>query len=118
MRKVIPILRIFDVQKAKEFYLSYLGFHLDWEHRFEEGMPLYAQITRDEITLHLSEHHGDCTPGAAVRIGMDQLEAYWEQLKKKNYTYLRPGLTETPWNIRELNLTDPFGNRIIFYENI
>ena len=29
-----PILRIFDESKAKEFYLGFLGFKLDWEHRF------------------------------------------------------------------------------------
>ena len=43
---VIPIFRIFDVAKAHEFYLGYLGFKIDWEHRFEPGMPLYTQISR------------------------------------------------------------------------
>jgi hypothetical protein len=32
---IIPILRIFSEEKAREFYLEYLGFTLDWEHRFE-----------------------------------------------------------------------------------
>ena len=40
----IPILRIFDEAKAKEFYLDFLGFRLDWEHRFEAHLPLYMQI--------------------------------------------------------------------------
>jgi hypothetical protein len=31
--KVIPILRIVSVEKAREFYLDYAGFHLDWENR-------------------------------------------------------------------------------------
>src|SRR3954468_24119707 len=30
----IPILRIFDVEKAREFYLDFLGFSMDWDHRF------------------------------------------------------------------------------------
>ena len=30
--KTVPILRIFSVEKAKEFYVDYLGFSLDWEH--------------------------------------------------------------------------------------
>ena len=29
-----PILRIFDIAKAREFYLDFLGFAVDWEHRF------------------------------------------------------------------------------------
>ncbi|MGW9019522.1 glyoxalase superfamily protein, partial [Priestia megaterium] len=27
---IIPIFRIFDFSKAKEFYISFLGFKLDW----------------------------------------------------------------------------------------
>jgi len=30
---VIPILRIVDVAKAAEFYLGFLGFKVDWDHR-------------------------------------------------------------------------------------
>jgi catechol 2,3-dioxygenase-like lactoylglutathione lyase family enzyme len=35
-QKTIPILRIFDVEKAKEFYVGFVGFTVDWEHHFEE----------------------------------------------------------------------------------
>ena len=62
LQGIVPILRIFDEDKAKEFYVDYLEFVVDWEHRFEEEMPLYMQISLDSIVLHLSEHHGDCTP--------------------------------------------------------
>ena len=30
----IPVLRIFSVEKARAFYVDYLGFAVDWEHRF------------------------------------------------------------------------------------
>ncbi|WP_457818672.1 glyoxalase superfamily protein, partial [Staphylococcus aureus] len=51
----IPILRIFSVEKAREFYLDFLGFQVDWEHRFEPDLPLYMQVRRSGLTLHLSE---------------------------------------------------------------
>ena len=54
-----PIFRIFDIEKAREFYLGFLGFNLDWEHRFAEGMPLYMQVSCGALVLHLSEHNGD-----------------------------------------------------------
>jgi hypothetical protein len=38
-QKTIPIFRIFDVAKAREFYVDFLGFSLDREHRFEEVGP-------------------------------------------------------------------------------
>ena len=72
----IPILRIFDEAKAKEFYLASLDFKLDWEHRFEAHLPLYMQISKDRCILHLSEHHGDGSPGAAMRIETTDLDIF------------------------------------------
>lgn len=54
MKSVIPILSIFDERKAKEFYLDYLGFRLEWEHRFEPEYPLYFQISNQAVQIHLS----------------------------------------------------------------
>lgn len=61
--------------EAREFYVNFLGFKVDWEHRFEAGLPLYLQVSREGCTLHLTEHHGDCCPGAALRIETMELEA-------------------------------------------
>ena len=71
----IPILRIFDVAKATEFYVGFLGFTVDWEHRFGEGFPLYMQVSREGCVIHLSEHHGDACPGATLRIETGPLDA-------------------------------------------
>jgi catechol 2,3-dioxygenase-like lactoylglutathione lyase family enzyme len=38
-------MRIVDEAKAKEFYTNFLGFRLDWEHRFEAGSPLILSGT-------------------------------------------------------------------------
>jgi len=111
----IPIIRIFDVAKAKEFYLDFLGFKQEWEHRFEPGMPLYTQISRSELTLHLSEHHGDASPGATVFIEMNGIEALHRELLGKQYGYARPAVEQAPWG-RELQVADPFGNRLRFCE--
>ena len=112
--KTTPILRIFDEAKAREFYLDYLGFTLDWEHRFEPGMPLYCQVSKDGCTLHLSEHHGDCSPGAAIRITTAGIDALHAALAEKQYKYARPGIESVPWGGREMSIKDPFGNRLTF----
>jgi glyoxalase superfamily protein len=39
---LVPILRTFPGTAAREFYCEFLGFHVDWEHRFELGLPLYC----------------------------------------------------------------------------
>lgn len=112
--KVTPILRIFDEAKAREFYVDFLGFRVDWEHRFEPGLPLYLQVSREGCALHLSEHHGDCSPGAAVRIETDELDALHAQLTAANYKYARPDIKHMPWDSREMSVADPFGNRLTF----
>ena len=109
----IPILRIFDEDKAREFYIDFLCFQVDWEHRFEPGLPLYMQVSRDGCVLHLSGHHGDATPGAALRIETQDLDGLQQTLLAKQYKHARPGIQKQPWG-RDMAIQDPFGNRLIF----
>ena len=116
METPIPILRIFDEEKARQHYVDFLGFKVDWEHRFGDEFPIYMQISRDRCLVHLSEHAGDATPGSAIRVGEERLDELSRELRAKNYKYAKPGdPVEQPWGMRELCITDPFGNRVIFY---
>lgn len=109
-----PILRIFDEAKAREFYVGFLGFQVDWEHRFEPALPLYLQVSRSGCVLHLSEHHGDCCPGAAMRIEVDDIDALHAELAARDYSHARPGVEAMPWGTRDMSVKDPFGNRLTF----
>ena len=117
-RKTTPILRMFDEAKAREFYVDFLGFEVDWEDRFEPGTPLYMQVSKGDCVIHLSEHHGDASPGAAMRIETDDLEAYQRELLDKRHQYARPGIENMPqamsWGTRDMSISDPFGNRLTF----
>jgi uncharacterized glyoxalase superfamily protein PhnB len=113
--KTTPILRIFDEAKAREFYIDFLGFKVDWEHRFEPGTPIYMQVSRDECVLQLSEHHGDATPGSGLRIEAPELDALHQELTAKRYKYTRPGIEKMPWGTRDMSIKDPFGNRLTFW---
>jgi uncharacterized glyoxalase superfamily protein PhnB len=117
-QRTIPIFRIFSVEKAKEFYVDYLGFKLDWEHHFADNMPAYIQVSRDGLTLHLSEHHGDSCPGSTVFVWMTGIEEFHQHLSAKNYKYLRPGLETTFYGARCVQVIDPFGNNIRFNEDL
>jgi catechol 2,3-dioxygenase-like lactoylglutathione lyase family enzyme len=111
----IPILRTFDDAKAKEFYVGFLGFKTDWEHRFAPELPLYRQISRGDCILHLTEHHGDATPGSALRIEVEGLDELHAELTATNYRYAKPGIEQQPWG-RDMSISDPFGNRLVFSE--
>ncbi len=118
MKSPIPIFRMFDEEKTKEFYIKFLNFKLDWEHRFEENLPLYMQISNGACILQLSEHFGDSTPGSAIRIEVENVKLLHSQLIQSQYKYASPGLERTDWNTLEVTIIDPSGNKIIFYETI
>ena len=113
----VPILRMFDVEKARAFYLEWLGFAVEFEHRFEPSFPLYMGISRGACVLHLSEHHGDACPGSAVRICVGEIDKLHSELIAGNYPYYRPGIESMPWGTREMRVVDPFGNKLVFFTN-
>ena len=116
VQQTIPILRIFDLGKAREFYLDFLGFRVDWEHRFDADAPAYLQVSRDKCVLHLTEHHGDCCPGSTVFVRISGIEEFHREITAKGYGYARPGIELAPWNAKLMEVTDPFGNRLRFNE--
>jgi catechol 2,3-dioxygenase-like lactoylglutathione lyase family enzyme len=105
----IPVLRIYDLAKAREFYADFLGFTIDWEHRFDDNAPLYMQVSRSGVKLHLSEHYGDGTPGSVVYIRGENIAALAQELNAKAARFARPNPTDTA-----PKLTDPFGNVLRF----
>jgi catechol 2,3-dioxygenase-like lactoylglutathione lyase family enzyme len=114
--RTVPVLRSFDEAKAREFYVGFLGFTVDWEHRFEPGTPLYMQVSRAGIVFHISEHHGDGSPGAHVRVIVKGVRELHAELIAKRYKNNRPGLENPPWGGTEMTVIDPVNNRITFAE--
>ena len=114
--QAIPIFRIFDEIKAKEFYINFLGMSIDWEHRFAPGMPIYIQVSKANLVFHLSEHSGDCTPGSKVFVNTSDIDLLYKELAVKFYKYNKPEIEVASWGDRTLTLTDPFSNRILFNE--
>ena len=114
LTRTTPILRSFDARLMRAFYVDYLGFELLFEHRFEPSLPLYCGLQRDACELHLSEHHGDASPGAALRIAVDDVDALAAELATKQVSHNRPEVQTMPWGTRDLTVVDPFGNRLTF----
>lgn len=113
-----PVLRSFDAEKARELYVDFLGFEVEFEHRLGPKFPLYMGLALSACRVHLTEHHGDACPGAHVRIQLDDIRRFLEVLQAKDYMHAKPGGPEaTPWGTLEAAITDPFGNRLTFVEN-
>lgn len=120
----IPLLRIFSVDKAKEFYVDFFGFTLDWGGPSGgEGTPFYGQLSRAQTTLQLTEAPYDPYPGSTVCIwmqGLDNLHTELNERRDAAKTF-GPGIwvpfpAVEPWDARVMTITDPFGNSLRFNE--
>jgi ribosomal-protein-alanine N-acetyltransferase len=111
--RVVPVLRTFDAGKAEEFYVGYLGMTVDWQHRFEPALPLYVQVSRGDLVLHLSEHHGDGTPGSVVYVETADVAGLHAELQGREYPNLNPELVTDEIGTH-VWLVDPFGNTLRF----
>lgn len=114
---VIPQLRITNFASSLRFYVESLGFKVDWEHRFDSGFPLFAQLTRQGQTIFLTEHTGDCQVGGAVYFAVPDASQCLAVFEQKGIVPTNP-LSKTPWGTREFLLTDPDGNRLRFASEV
>jgi catechol 2,3-dioxygenase-like lactoylglutathione lyase family enzyme len=113
MQTVIPQLRISNAQRSLAFYVEALGFEVDWEHQFEPGYPLFFQLTREQQTIFLTEHAGDCEVGGAVYFRVPDAASLCATFVARG-AVPREAPAATPWGTVEFMLIDPDGNRLRF----
>ncbi|WP_292290309.1 glyoxalase superfamily protein [Marivita sp.] len=111
--RAAPVFRSFDEARARSFYVGWLGFTWEGEHRLHPGAPLYAFLRLGDFHLHLTEHHGDATPGSTALVYVTGLRDWQTSLPP--YPNMRPGLEAQPWGL-EMMVWDPFGNRLRFLD--
>ena len=112
----VPTFRIDEVARAKAFYIDYLGFRLDWEHYYAPSAPVYMQVSRGGLVLHLTENER-FPPKIIALVITTGLEAFQRELEPKPNGGDPPTMGETPWKTLQLELEDPFGNRLRFNQS-
>lgn len=113
-----PVLRILDYRQALDFYTEWLGFAIDWEYRSGADLPVYLQVSMNGLSLHLTEHPDDCLPGGKVHIDdFPNLKTFHERLPESPFA--RPAIGPASWDesVTVMEVSDPFGNRILFTDN-
>lgn len=112
MQKVIPAFRITDYTRSKDFYVEGMGFQIDWEHRFEPHFPVFAQVTKDEMTIYLTEHTGDCKVGGLVHLFVPNVDNWYMELRSKIGPYIIQPPHEDIEGLRMMTVVDPDGNQL------
>ncbi|MET0930963.1 MAG: glyoxalase superfamily protein [Aeromicrobium sp.] len=115
LEAAIPMLRVVDEAIARDFYVDYLGFSWDWESRFDASAPLYCQVSRGHLRIHLTGHFGDGTPGTHLFLPVEGIDELHAELAAKQSRHSRPGVETVPWG-RVMSVVDPFSNHLNFTE--
>ncbi|AYF26896.1 bleomycin resistance family protein [Micromonospora tulbaghiae] len=118
MDSAVPVLRVISAEVALRFYTEYLGFTVDWEHRFEPELPIYVQISRSKAVLHLSEHHGDGSLHGVAWFPVADVYALRDELRGHSEIPLRPDVDEESPGGPTLEVIDPYGNVLRFTQLI
>ena len=112
-QRVTPQLRSTNWERTRAFYVDRLGFEVMWTHQFQPGFPVFAEVSRDSLSLFLTEHAGDCQVGGAAYIIMDDIDAYYREIVARRVS-VDDLPQDPPWGGREMSLLDPDGNRLRF----
>lgn len=116
----IPVLRMLDVAKSRNFYVSFLGYSIDWEHQFSPQLadsPVYMQVSLGTSKLHLNGHAEADAPITEVRIPVKKLDQYCEALRQKIPDGDRPEVVDPRYTgtNTDMNIYDPSGNLLVFW---
>jgi catechol 2,3-dioxygenase-like lactoylglutathione lyase family enzyme len=108
--------RMNNYAEAIPFYIGFLGFHLDWEHSASEDGPIYMQISKNGLMLHLSDSDR-FREGSVVFVETKGLDDLHQEFTERKGHFDLPAIEHTPWGTRQLEITDPSGNMLRFNQN-
>jgi uncharacterized glyoxalase superfamily protein PhnB len=113
LERCVPTLRVRDAAAACRYFCERLGFEKDWEHRFEPGLPLFVSVSRDAVSLHLSEHLGDGPLHVRAYVYVSDPQALFEELEARGARIVAPPEHQS-YGTLEFIVEDLDGNRIRF----
>jgi len=108
-RVVHPALRVRDLETALDYYTNQLGFRFD----FDWGDPAtFAGISLDKVQIFLAQ--GD-TQGAGCQVFFAVADAdELHEFHRRNGVKILCPPTDRPWSIRDYEIEDLDGHRLIF----
>lgn len=113
---VAPVLQVGDLATALAHYRDKLLFDVAFEWADSDGEPPnYAIVRQGNCELHLTLSR---QPHPTVAyIFVDRVGACYDALKASgaNITH---DIADQPWEMREFEVVDPDGNRLIFGEHL
>jgi predicted enzyme related to lactoylglutathione lyase len=106
--RIMPNLRVADVETAKSFYTDYLGLSTE-----EFNMGWVARYTAPESGANVQLVTRDATApeNSVISVATDDIEAAYDEARRLGYEIVHPITTE-PWGLRRFFVRAPDGNVI------
>jgi catechol 2,3-dioxygenase-like lactoylglutathione lyase family enzyme len=106
--RIMPNLRVDDVEAAKSFYTDYLGltteaFNLGWVARFNSA--------DDKAIVQLVTRDATAREDSVISIHTDDVEGAYEEALRLGYEIVHPLTTES-WGVHRFFVRAPDGNLI------
>ena len=112
LQPLIPALK--DVEAAIAYYRDTLGFELAWK---DASPASLAILSRGDVEIFLTVNSSrDLLSEYSLRIGVENIEALYEEYSSKNAIHPDGQLTTKPWGLKEFTIHDLNGVCIAFHE--
>lgn len=120
LHQIHPVLPVWDVVEALDFYVNRLGFRIGFAD--DSKNPTYAGVLRDGIEIHLQWHDAKAweheLDRPMLRIVTQNINALYEEYAQKDVFHPHTLLRETAWGTKEFAFYDPFKNGLTFYRDL
>lgn len=113
LHRTISMLRVSDARASEQLFCGKLGFRKSWEHDPGDGYPVFVEVTRDNVSFHLSEHEGDGPMGVQVYVGVADAKALYDEFTA-NGAQMAGEPSEAAWGEWVFELQDLDGNTLRF----
>jgi catechol 2,3-dioxygenase-like lactoylglutathione lyase family enzyme len=121
VKKVVPIMKVTDIDRAISFYCSTIGFAMDFRYSVGQDGPTYVGVSFDGSQLHLSTFAGDGVAGAAAYVYVDDVDSLCRSMLQAGLNTpgnpaspVEQGPVDQTWGMREFYVRDPDGNTLRF----
>ena len=106
--RIIPNLRVDDIEPARDFYSSYLGLGIE-----EFNMGWVARYVSDDTgaTVQLVTRDATAPEDSVISVQTDDVDAAYDEARRRGYEIVHP-LTTEPWGVRRFFVRAPDGNVI------
>lgn len=116
MELAAPVFSVANAVSARDYYVTCLGYevHFEWSDPGAEA-PRHVILRNGRTELHLTE--GTPHRPSVAYVFVNGVEGLYEKIRQTDANITEP-LTDFPWQMREFEVSDADGNRLVFGEHL